>query len=242
MPTRWKRGGRLNLISVNDLSVSFHGRTVFEGLNFSVSEGDYLCILGENGSGKTTLMRCVLGAPVRYSGTIEMNGLSRRTIGWLPQRTELKSDFPASVWEVVLSGFAGKGIFGLFYSAAQRKTAKKNMEILELTDLEKRSFAELSGGQQQRVLLCRALCAADRVLLLDEPVTGLDVAATRELYAQIRKLHADGMTVLMISHDMENALAQATHVLHIADHGYFYGTTQEYVQTDYYRHFEEGRA
>ncbi len=227
------------LITVNDLSVSFEGRPVFQNLNFTVSDGDYLCILGENGSGKTTLMRCILGTDIRYSGTIRTDGLSRKSIGWLPQRTELKTDFPAGVQEVVLSGFAGKNGFGLFYSAEQRREAQKNMEMLELTALAKRSFAELSGGQQQRVLLCRALCAADRVLLLDEPVTGLDAAATHELYAHIRKLHENGMTILMISHDVETALTQATHVLHVADHGYFYGTAEEYAQTPYYRRLGE---
>ncbi|MCQ2448624.1 MAG: ABC transporter ATP-binding protein [Clostridia bacterium] len=230
----------MELITVKDLSVSFEGRTVFQNLNFTVEDGDYLCILGENGSGKTTLMRCILDLNVRYNGEIVTDGFSRKSIGWLPQRTEIKSDFPASVQEVVLSGFAGKGILGLFYSAAQRKEAQKNMEILDLTALAKRSFAELSGGQQQRVLLCRALCAADKVLLLDEPVTGLDTAATHEMYAQIKKLHQSGMTVLMISHDVDMALTQATKVLHVADHDYFFGSAEQYSTTEYYRRVGEG--
>lgn len=225
----------MNLINVDKLSVSFDGRQVFKDLSFDVAHGDYLCILGENGSGKTTLMRCLIGSDVRHGGRISYNGFKKRDIGWLPQRTDTKRDFPASVQEIVMSGFSGKGFFGLRYTAENRRTAQKNMELLELTELKNRSFRELSGGQQQRTLLCRALCAADRVLLLDEPVTGLDTAAQSEFYSLLRKLHNNGMTVIMISHDVERAMQEATHILHISDDGYFFGTSEEYRQTAEYK-------
>ena len=225
----------MSLIKVEELSVSFDSRTVFKNMSFDVGEGDYLCIIGENGSGKTTLMRCLIGNDVRHSGKIVYNGFKKRDIGWLPQRTDAKRDFPASVQEVVMSGFSGKGIFGLGYTAENRRTAQKNMELLELSELKNRSFRELSGGQQQRALLCRALCAADKVLLLDEPVTGLDSTAQNEFYRLLRKLHDSGMTVIMISHDIERALKEATHILHISDDGYFFGTAQEYCLSEDYK-------
>lgn len=224
----------MNLITAKDLSVSFEGHEIFKKLNFSVAEGDYFCILGENGSGKTTLMRCILGLGVRYSGRIECHGFARREIGWLPQRSEAERDFPASVAEVALSGFSGKSFFGLRCKSALRNKARRNMELLELTGLENRAFSELSGGQQQRVLLCRALCAADRVLLLDEPVTGLDAVSREELYASIRRLNRSGMTVLMITHDVARAVAEADRILHIGDGGSFFGTPQEYQNTAYF--------
>lgn len=230
----------MKLITVQGLTVSYENNTVFHNLSFKVEDGDYLCILGENGSGKTTLMRCMLGFGIRHSGTITCHGFSRRQIGWLPQRTETKKDFPASVSEVVLSGFGGKSLFGLRYTGAQRQQALKNMELLEILPLKDRSFKELSGGQQQKVLLCRALCAADRVLLLDEPVTGLDIASQNELYALIKKLNHNGMTIIMISHDVRRSLCEADTILHIADNDYFFGTTQKYRATGYYQRLKEG--
>lgn len=218
----------MNLMTVDRLGVSFEGRPVFENLSFSVEAGNYLCIIGENGSGKTTLMRCLLGLCRHDSGSISCNGFSRREIGWLPQRVDVKRDFPASVFEIVLSGFAGKRFLGWFYSAAQKRLALEKMTLLEIESLKDRAFSTLSGGQQQRVLLCRALCAAERVLLLDEPVTGLDGAAQEEFYGLIRRLHESGITVIMITHDTARSLAEATHVLHIADRGYFFGTADEY--------------
>ena len=218
----------MKLLSVDNLAVSFDGRQVFSDLSFEVNQGDYLCILGENGSGKTTLMRCLTGNYTRYSGKIDYHGFNRSDIGWLPQRTDTISNFPTSVSEVVMSGFSGKSFLGLRYNKNMRKTALKNMEQLDLTELKNRSFKELSGGQQQRVLLCRALCAAQKVLLLDEPTAGLDVATQKELYTHIKHLHDNGMTIIMISHDIQRATEDATHVLYIANDGCSFSTAQEY--------------
>ncbi len=230
----------MKLIEVKNLSVSFEGREIFKNINFTVEQGDYLCILGENGSGKTTLMQCMLGLDVKYSGAIDYNGFKNRDIGWLPQRNENKSDFPANVYEIVLSGFAGKGIFGFFYSKAQRDAALKNMELLDLREMKNRSFSELSGGEQQRVLLCRALCAADKVLLLDEPVTGLDTLSQNELYSIISRLNSAGITVIMITHDIDKAVSEADKILHIGDGDYFFGTAADYAATEHFRRLEAG--
>lgn len=218
----------MTMISVENLTAFYENREIFHDLNFSVESGDYLCIIGENGSGKTTLMRCLLGLPVKHSGTIEYYGFSNREIGWLPQRIDAKKDFPASVREVVFSGLSGKSVFGFGYNKFQKQKALKNMELLEIKSIAERSFQELSGGQQQKVLLCRAMCAAGRVLLLDEPVTGLDSASKDEMYRLIRRLNDNGITVIMISHDIDRALNDANKVLYLSDNGSFFGTVSEY--------------
>lgn len=225
----------MNQITVEDLTAFYEKTAVFEHLNFTVESGDFLCILGENGSGKTTLMRCLLGLGIRYTGKIVCNGFSRRQIGWLPQRTEAQKDFPADVREVVLSGFGGKGVFGFGYTRTAHKTAADRMELLGISDLANRSFRELSGGQQQRVLLCRALCAADRVLLLDEPMAGLDLTAQKELYDTVDRLHKQGMTIMMISHEVDRVLSHAKRVLHLGKDGFFFGSPAEYRESGYYK-------
>ncbi|MCQ2440547.1 MAG: metal ABC transporter ATP-binding protein [Clostridia bacterium] len=211
-------------ITVSKLSAFYENKEIFKNLSFTVNKGDYLCVIGENGSGKTTLMRCILGFDVKHTGSITFNGITRKEIGWLPQRTELKKDFPASVYEVVLSGFSGTK---LIISKKDKKRAEKNLKLLEIENLKNRPFKELSGGQQQKVLLCRALCSASSVLLLDEPVTGLDSTSQNEMYSLIRKLNKSGMTVIMISHDVERAVIDANKILRISDDGYYFGNSKE---------------
>lgn len=218
------------IINVKNLSAYYENRKVFENVNFTVSEGDYLCIIGENGSGKTTLMKTLLGMNIKHNGTVEFNGFTKKEIGWLPQKTQHQKDFPASVKEVVMSGFAGRGITGAFYNKETKRQAIKNMQILDIADIAESSFGELSGGQQQKVLLCRALCAAKKVLLLDEPVTGLDTVSSEEMYALIKKLNDAGMAIIMISHDINRAISEAKHILSLTDNGFFFGTDSEYIQ------------
>ncbi len=220
----------MDLITVRGLSAFYENKKVFENLSFKVKRGEYLCVLGENGSGKTTLMRCMLGLPVKHTGSIVYNGIGKKDIGWLPQRTEAQKDFPASVLEVVLSGFSGVQRFGFFYGKGYRAQALSQMERLDILPLKNRSFKELSGGQQQRVLLCRALCAAGSIILLDEPATGLDTATRDELYDTVKGLHQSGVTVIMISHDVERSLAAADKILSISENGNFFGTPDEYLK------------
>lgn len=219
------------LINVKKLSAFYENNQVFEDISFSVSRGDYLCIVGENGSGKTTLMRTLLGFNIKYTGDIEFIGISKNQIGWLPQRVEGVKDFPASVIEVVMSGLGGKCFFGFGYSKSLRQKALDNMKLIGISDLAKRSFATLSGGQQQKVLLCRALCAADSILLLDEPASGLDLDSQEEMYSIIRRLNQNGIAVIMITHDITRAVGEAKHILSLGNNGYFYGTDAEYVSS-----------
>ena len=229
------------LLACQDLSIGYDGREIVRGLNFSVNSGDYLCIVGENGAGKSTLMRTILRLQKPLGGTIEYNDeLAASSIGYLPQQTVIQKDFPASVFEVVLSGCQNSLGRHIFYSKAARKRALDNMERLGISDLAKWSYRDLSGGQQQRVLLARALCATEKMLLLDEPVSGLDPKVTLEMYELIEKLNDEGITVIMISHDIACSVKYAKHVLHIGN-DFFFGTVDDYRSSSAGRKYlEEG--
>lgn len=222
------------LIECKDLSFAYEGRTVVSELNFKVDAGDYLCIFGENGSGKSTLIKGLLGLKAPMSGTITYGeGLSENEIGYLPQQTGVQRNFPASVREVVLSGTIGKSPLRPFYSAAEKRRAEENMSRLGISELSSRCYRELSGGQQQRVLLARALCAASRVILLDEPVSGLDPIVTAEMYKLIKTLNRDdGIAVIMVSHDIHGVVDDATHVMHMSGKPLFFGTSSDYIKSD----------
>lgn len=215
-----------------DLSLGYDGKAIVKGLNFSVDAGTYLCVVGENGSGKSTLMRTLLGLQLPLHGEIITDdGLRPNEIGYLPQQTAAQKDFPASVWEVVLSGCQSGCGLRPFYNRAEKQLAVENMKKMGIEALARRCYRELSGGQQQRVLLARALSATRKMLLLDEPVAGLDPKATAEMYRTIAALNREGITIIMISHDLSAAIAYASHVLHIGK-TLFFGSKQEYLQSD----------
>ena len=230
------------IITGKDLSFAYDGKTVLEGVNFTLSAGDYLCVVGENGSGKSTLVKGLLGLKAPDSGSIVFGeGLKPTEIGYLPQQTQLQRDFPASVGEVVLSGCLNSLGRRLHYSAADRERARMNMERMGIEELAKRSYQELSGGQQQRVLLARALCATKKLLLLDEPVTGLDPIATGEMYNLIKLVNlCDNITVIMVSHDIHEAVRYATHILHLGQRQLYFGTSADYKESAQARRFLGG--
>lgn len=219
----------MSLIACHDLRLSYENRTVLDKVSFNVEKGDYLCIVGENGSGKSTLIKALLGLKSLNGGRITYGqGLTPREIGYLPQQTASHTDFPASVFEVVLSGCLNKMGIIPFYTKKQKEVALNNMRRLHIEDIKNRCFGELSGGQQQRVLLARALCAAGQVLLLDEPTAGLDQKVTGELYDIIARLNKEGVTVITVSHDISAAVKYASHILHLKETSVFFGTTDEY--------------
>ena len=225
-------------ITCKNLTLGYENRAIQENLNFSINAEDYLCIVGENGSGKSTLMKTLLHLQPPISGTIELgDGLHKNEIGYLPQQTLVQRDFPASVKEIVLSGCQGRCGWRPFYNKEDKEIARKAMEKMMIQDLQDRCYRELSGGQQQRVLLARALCAAKKILLLDEPVSGLDPKVTAEMYQLIEDLNKkDEITIIMISHDIEAAVRYATHILHIGEHCFF-GTKKQYLESSLGRHF-----
>ena len=222
------------LITCQNVSFAYEGDTAVSGLDFQVNSGDYLCVVGENGSGKSTLIKGLLRLNSPQTGSILMgDGLRANEIGYLPQQTAAQKDFPASAYEVVLSGrLSARGIIP-FYSRADKSLAEENIRLLGIEPLRNRCYRELSGGQQQRVLLARALCSTKKVLLLDEPVAGLDPVVTQELYRLIEKINHDtGITVIMVSHDIQSAVKYANYILHLKNTQVFFGKTEDYLKSN----------
>ena len=222
------------LIECKNLTAGYEGMPVVKNLSFNVSAGDYLCIVGENGSGKSTLMKTLLGLRSPLCGEIIFgDGLKQTEIGYLPQQTAAQKDFPATVREVVLSGCLGRKGLSPFYSKADKKQCDDNIELLGITHIAHRRYRNLSGGQQQRVLLARALCATSKLLLLDEPVSGLDPMGTAEMYELIADINRSGVTVVMVTHDVSAALKYAGHILcmrqGLTRESWFFGTPEEFL-------------
>ncbi len=218
------------LIRCENISVAYEGQTVVHDLSFQINPGDYLCIVGENGSGKSTLVKTLLGLKSPSKGRIVLgDGLKQTEIGYLPQQNDAQKDFPASVFEVVLSGRLNSRGIRPFYTAEDKRLAREKIHLLGIESLEKSCFRELSGGQKQRVLLARALCATKKMLLLDEPVTGLDPLVTAEFYQLIKEVNrSSGIAVVMVSHDIKSAVRDASHILHLQETALFYGTVEAY--------------
>ncbi|SIO31095.1 metal ABC transporter ATP-binding protein [Fibrobacter sp. UWB11] len=203
------------LIKCNQITLGYGNKNIVNSFNYEINIGDYLCIIGRNGCGKTTFLRGLAGVLRPKAGKIELrDNLQRKQIGYLPQITVTQKDFPASVEEIVLSAFQGKSLLLPFYGRALRERANECLALTRTENLRKACFRELSGGQKQRVLLARALCAAERMLLLDEPVTGLDPESSQNMYNIIKELHEQKkMTIVMVTHDVEAATKYATRVL-----------------------------
>ena len=226
------------LLSCRDVSLGYERKPLLEHLELTVTRGDYVAVLGENGSGKSTLLKSLLGLTPPLAGTIERPAQRAGQLGYLPQQTPAQRDFPATAEEVVLSGFLNRAGFRLAYSGKERSAALMHMGKLGILELKDKCYRELSGGQQQRVLLCRALCAANELLILDEPATGLDPAASLDLYKTLGYLHdRENMAILMVTHDVDAALREAKTILHIGQKRWFYGTVEDYLKDESGRRF-----
>lgn len=231
----------MSLITCKNLELAYDNKTVLRDLSFQVNRGDYLCVVGENGTGKSTLIKALANLIKPVSGEIKFCcDFHKKEIGYLPQQTDIQRDFPASVWEVVISGTLGKRGLRPFFSSKDKELARKNMEMLGISDLKKQSYQDLSGGQQQRVLLARAMCATTSLILLDEPVAGLDPVVTAEMYRIINELNKKGITIIMISHDLSTAVKQASHILHLKHGSFFFGKTEDYLFSDFSSEFMGG--
>lgn len=230
----------MSLISVTNLSLAYDKENVCSDISFDINKGDYLCIVGENGSGKSTLVKALLGLVKPSGGKITYHdGLKTCQIGYLPQQSQMQKDFPASVFEIILSGNLGRKKVFSFYTKADKMIALQNMNCLGITHLKNEPYRNLSGGQKQRVLLCRALCATSKILLLDEPITGLDPSATEQMYKLIMHLNRDHkITVVMVSHDINAALKYSSHILHLQNNVLFFGPTDEYKKSGQKNLFE----
>lgn len=233
----------MSLIKCDNVSLAYDGVAIVTELDFEVNKGDYLCIIGENGSGKSTLLKTILGLNKCSSGSITFgDGLKQTQIGYLPQQTAAQRDFPASVYEIVISGCLNRRGLKPFYSKSDKQLADKNINLLGITSLKNCCYRELSGGQQQRVLLARALCATGSIILLDEPMTGLDPIVSAELYSIIKQLNNNGITVVMVSHDISNALKYASHILYMGQSKHYFADTQTYLRSSYGRNFFGGET
>jgi len=229
----------MSQISCKNVSMSYEKKLVLEEISFDINQGDYLCIVGENGSGKTTLMKGILGLMPLKTGHIEFGeGVKSNKIGYLPQQTAVQRDFPASVYEVVLSGCLNRRGLKPFYSSNERNAVLDNLKILGIEKLKSKSYKTLSGGQQQRVLLARALCSTEKILLLDEPAAGLDPIVTSELYNIIKKINKQNkVSVIMVSHDVNAAIQYANKILHLGTRIEFYGSTEDYINSQVGKRF-----
>lgn len=235
----FKKDVSMSYITVEDLTLAYEGRVIVKDLNFSVNRGDYICVVGENGSGKTTLVKTLVGLKKPMSGiAVFGDGLTKRDVGYVPQNITIGKDFPATVYEVVTSGLlSGMGLRP-FFTKEEKKRAEDAMERLGITDIKNRCFRELSGGQKQRVQLARALCSAVKMLILDEPATGLDPVITSQLYGIIKELNkTDGISVLMVSHDIPSAVRYASKILHLDCESSFFGTVSDYRENRMGKHF-----
>lgn len=231
------------LLQMNHAEIGYDKEGIVSDLSFQVTCGDYLCIVGENGAGKSTLLKTILGFVPIISGNIVWKAGIKNRIGYLPQQTSGQRDFPASVLEVLLSGFLNQKKFFITYRREEKEEALYNLKMVGMLEFQNKCYRELSGGQQQRVLLARSLCAAKDVLVLDEPVTGLDPMATRTMYEKLQEVNKKkDMAIIMVSHDLRNAIDEVQHVLHINNGSYFYGTAEEYLGSEYCRQLTGGHV
>jgi len=232
----------MKLIELKKLNIGYGHKVVCKDINFSIEQGQYICVVGENGSGKSTLLKTILGLNKPISGKINFaDDVGNKGIGYLPQQTDFQRDFPATVREIVLSGFLGKMGFRPFYRKSEKEKANLICQNLEIFDLMNKSFKELSGGQQQRVLLARALCATDNILVMDEPVNAMDAKSIKKFYQLIKRLNVEnGLTIIMVSHNLENVINYTSHIIYLKDKMEFAGTKDEFLTSEYANQFGVG--
>lgn len=223
----------MSIFECKKLTIGYGDKVVCKDINFAVEKGQYLCIIGENGSGKSTLVKTILGIQKSLSGKIVFDkDFKRNMVGYLPQQNDLQKDFPATVNEIVLSGFVSAMGLRPYYTKSEKAKAMDVMKYLGIEDYAKKSFRELSGGQQQRVLLARALCATDEILFLDEPTNALDSRSISKFYRLLKELNDNGMTIVMVSHNMDKVMEYASHIVYLKNSMLFAGTKEEFKGTD----------
>ena len=225
----------MSLIKCNNIEFKYDGKEILKNISFEVNKGDYLCIIGENGSGKSTLLNIISGVLKPNNGTVTLDSnLSKKEIGYLPQKSEIYENFPASVYEVVISGCVNKLSIIPFCRRKEKQIANYNMNLLEISNIKNKCFHELSGGQKQRVLLARTLCSTRDIILLDEPVSGLDPIITESFYNVVNHLNNEhGTTVVMVSHDIQNCFKYASHILYIGKELFYYGSKSDFLNSEF---------
>ena len=222
----------MTLLETQHLTLGYDSQVVIKNLNFKVNDGDFICIVGANGSGKSTLAKGLLGLIKPKSGKVIFRQLEATNIGYMPQEHKIDHNFPASVLEIVLSGFLNQTGHSPFYSKQQKQQALENLKLLHIENLARKTFNTLSGGQRQKVLLARSLCATTKLLILDEPSNSLDYKSKQELYRLAKKLNREQhITILMITHDLDHKNLIGDKILALSGEKYFFGPTSDYVKT-----------
>lgn len=220
-----------SLIEVKNLTLGYGSHVVLKNLNFKIDDGDFVCVVGPNGSGKSTLIKGILGLIKPIKGNVKFNNLKQNFIGYMPQETVVDKNFPASCYEIVLSGTLNRLGFISFYTDNEKKIANESLKLLGISDLKDKNFCDLSGGQRQKVLLARSLCATSKLLILDEPSNNLDSKSKKDLYNIVSDLNKNrGITVIMITHDLDHNNLIGNKILSLREDDVFYGETNEFIR------------
>ena len=194
------------LLELKNVTAGYDGTPIIHNIDFTVSSGDFIGIIGPNGGGKTTLLKVILGIIKPYKGTVKLNSqlanLQTKKIGYLPQYNNFDRKFPITVRDIVLSGFITRSGLLKQYSAQEKARANLLMEEMGIDKLKNISASELSGGQVQRALLCRALASDPEMIILDEPNTYVDNQFEHELYKKLKQLNQKGKAILLVTHDV----------------------------------------
>ena len=221
----------MNLIELKNLSLGYDNHIVIKNINMVIEDNDFICIVGPNGSGKSTLVKGILGLIKPKKGKVIYNNLKQNFIGYMPQEVKVDSNFPASVYEIVLSGTLNNLGLKSFYTKKEKEIASKNLKLLGIEKLKNKNFSDLSGGQRQKVLLARSLCATSKLLILDEPSNNLDTKSKKELYKLIIDLNKNhNITIIMITHDLDHDNLLGNKILSLREDKTFFGTTSEFVR------------
>ena len=206
------------MITLNNLTLKYDGNVVLQNVNFSVNEGDFICVVGENGTGKSTLIKSLVGLKSIDSGEVIYENINRSDISYIAQQNNIKRNFPATVLEVVMQGLEGRKNLTPFYKKEEKALALNALKKLGIETVANKLINELSGGQQRRVLLARALISPKKLLIMDEPVASLDTAAAKEIYTITKNLcENEKMAAIVVLHDLGNAIKYATKILWIKD-------------------------
>lgn len=190
------------ILEVKNLKVSYNSHTAIENVSFKINQGEYIALVGENGSGKSTLIKAIMGLKKEDEGEVKFD-LDLSEVSYLAQ-TDLKGiDFPATSKEIIMTGCQKRGKLP-FYTKQDKENFKQVVQELKIEDLINKRIGDLSGGQKQRVLLARSLIRNPKMIILDEPQTGLDVNITKELYKILEKLNKEkNVTIMMATHDLD---------------------------------------
>lgn len=222
------------ILSVKDLNFNYGKIKILKDINFELDKGDYLGIIGANGSGKTTLIKVLLGLLQPSSGTVvyHQNILEDNALGYVPQKTfGDHQNFPATVKEIVRTGLLANKGFLKQYNDEDNKKVVEILNRLNLCDLKNRKINKLSGGQQQRVLLARSLVSNPRVLILDEPTSALDPEVREDFYQLLETVNKSGVTIILISHDLQSIEPYLNKVLLLDRKILFFGNPKDFNKT-----------